>query len=180
MLRLTQPTPWSPAGQDQRHGVRADRLGFIVPSVARVASIATIAGVGGSRSRGAYPICGKSAGARQLGLIVRWLGWTRWAPTRKDGGIAAGVPPASPLSHQAQAIGRLPAYVSRSGSDLASWPSALWTEREGQPRKRPAVRNGAAVKLAVLSGFLRAGGDPPHSVSLTEEGRSLLMQRGIA
>jgi hypothetical protein len=73
-----------------------------------------------------------------------------------------------------------PSFPPGAGDWPASWPSARWTEREGQPRKRPAVRNGAAVKLAVLSGFLRAGGDPPHSVSLTEEGRSLLKQRGIA
>jgi hypothetical protein len=41
-------------------------------------------------------------------------------------------------------------------------------------------RNDAAVMLAVLSGWLKAGGTPPHSVSITWEGRALLKGRGLA
>jgi len=41
-------------------------------------------------------------------------------------------------------------------------------------------RNGAAILLAVLSGYLRAGGNPPHSVAVTEDGRRLLKERGMA
>jgi hypothetical protein len=36
-----------------------------------------------------------------------------------------------------------------------------------------------AVMLAVLSGYLTAGGDPPHAVAITEEGRVLLKGRGL-
>jgi hypothetical protein len=35
-------------------------------------------------------------------------------------------------------------------------------------------RNDAAILLAVLSDYLTAGGTPPHSVALTEEGRRLI------
>jgi hypothetical protein len=35
-------------------------------------------------------------------------------------------------------------------------------------------RNGAAILLAVLSDYLTAGGDPPHSIALTEDGRRVI------
>lgn len=35
----------------------------------------------------------------------------------------------------------------------------------------------AAIMLTVLSGYMMAGGDPPHSAALTEEGRAVLRQR---
>jgi hypothetical protein len=38
-------------------------------------------------------------------------------------------------------------------------------------------RADAAIMLAVQSGLVRAGGDPAHSVALTEAGRGLLRQR---
>jgi hypothetical protein len=40
-------------------------------------------------------------------------------------------------------------------------------------------RNGAAILLAVLAGYLTAGGEPPHSVALTEGGRAVLKSRGL-
>jgi hypothetical protein len=39
-------------------------------------------------------------------------------------------------------------------------------------------RNDAAVMLAVLAGWLKAGGTP-HSVAITWQGRALLKARGI-
>jgi hypothetical protein len=41
-------------------------------------------------------------------------------------------------------------------------------------------RNDAAILIAVLAGYLTAGGEPPHSVAITEDGRRLLKKRGMA
>jgi hypothetical protein len=38
----------------------------------------------------------------------------------------------------------------------------------------------AAILLTVLAGYLTAGGDPPHSVAITEDGRRLMKERGMA
>ena len=40
-------------------------------------------------------------------------------------------------------------------------------------------RNDAAVMLAVLSGWLKAGGDPPHSVAVTWAGVTMLKRLGV-
>jgi len=41
-------------------------------------------------------------------------------------------------------------------------------------------RLNAAVMLASFSGWLRAGGRPPHSVAITAEGLAILKERGLA
>jgi hypothetical protein len=48
---------------------------------------------------------------------------------------------------------------------------------DGPPALGPDTdRNAAAVMLAVLSGWLKAGGDRPHSVAITWKGRALLKE----
>jgi hypothetical protein len=64
---------------------------------------------------------------------------------------------------RATATRRHPHYVSVSALEL---PPDL-------------ERNGAAILLAVMSGYLTAGGDPPHSVAITWKGRTLLKARGL-
>jgi hypothetical protein len=41
-------------------------------------------------------------------------------------------------------------------------------------------RTDDAIQLATLSGWLTAGGDPAHSVTITPEGLALLKERGMA
>jgi hypothetical protein len=41
-------------------------------------------------------------------------------------------------------------------------------------------KNNAGIMLAALSGWLRVGGNPPHSVAITAEGLALLRARGMA
>ena len=41
-------------------------------------------------------------------------------------------------------------------------------------------RTDDAIQLATLSGWLTAGGDPAHSVTITSEGLALLKERGMA
>jgi hypothetical protein len=65
--------------------------------------------------------------------------------------------------HRATAGRRQPFYVSLA--DLGLPPDL--------------ERFNAAVMLASFSGWLQAGGDPPHSVSLTAEGLALLERRGV-
>jgi hypothetical protein len=48
----------------------------------------------------------------------------------------------------------------------------------GLDPKDPA-RLGAAIQLAVLSGWLRTGGTPAHSVLLTAAGLAVLKERGL-
>ena len=48
-------------------------------------------------------------------------------------------------------------------------------------RLRPDIEgNETAIMLAALSGWLTVGGKPPDSVAITEDGRRLLKERGLA
>jgi hypothetical protein len=47
-------------------------------------------------------------------------------------------------------------------------------------RLRPDIEGSeTAIMLAALSGWLTAGGTPPHSVAITEDGRRLLKERDM-